>query len=108
MCCLENYEPLDKYKVIYVSNHKYKTAGYDKLVFKQMVNEKWANYINKRTNKIVQFAVDGNILQSSHKRIYLSVVEYFMEVESRRYRNASEQYKKELKDIQNKYPEYFI
>jgi len=108
-------EPTQKF--FYVQNYKHKTSGYDKYIFVKMLSVNFALYKNQRTNAAKNVKIVQGIPYSSYITYYFSVVDYFIDIESKRVHytgkfrviyDKSEQYERELKQIQEKYPEYFI
>ncbi len=111
----ELQEPIQKF--FYAMNHKRKTSGYDKWIYVKMLNVNWALYQNQRTKATKQLKIINGYPYSNYKNYYFSVVDFFVDIESKKvqyvgkYRvvyGQSEQYERELKQIQEKYPEYFI
>jgi hypothetical protein len=108
---LSECEPSEDLKIFYRINSKYRTAGFDKLVFEKMLSCYIALYINKRTGARNLINVTDNTLRVSYK-IFKTVQEYFSYMEDKKdayiYDHLSDQYFKELKQIKEKYPEYFV
>jgi len=102
----ESYEP--EVKVIYLSNTKEKTAGYDKYVFEKMMNSRFGSYKNKRTGGSIFFKLENGKPISNVSSIYFSVVEFFVNTKDSARYNRRPAWQKEYKQIVNKYPEHFI
>ena len=111
----KEYEPISEQKIFYKRNYKRKTAGYDKYIFIEMASKMWAIYKNKRTKSKLFIRVHDNEIEKDN--IFFNVVDYFLLIESDRRLfeelspssfKISKQYLYELKEIQEKYPEYFI
>ena len=101
----EPYEP--EVKVIYLSNTKEKTAGYDKYVFEKMMNSRFGSYKNKRTGGSIFLKIE-NGKPVSQTTIYYSVVEFFVNTMNNNRFTKRKQWQNEFKQITRKYPEYFI
>jgi hypothetical protein len=97
----------------YKTNDKYKSARYDKWYLDEILkngNTSIVRYVNSRTKgkKIYTIKDNEDFFLKHEGYLFPSAVEFFVYTEAHTGMYKSKQYKRELKDIQKKYLEFFI
>jgi len=98
-------------EIIYMPNRKSGTAGFDKWVKDSEMKTAWSTWVyykNKRTNEKKQFSVTDGKLETFYKIVFYHIAEYFVWRLKKGDGGYFKNFEHELKNIEEKYPEYFI